>query len=58
MSRRTEAVVIILFGVGFGLVAIFLSRLGLLAYILLAISLCLILYGAYLYANEVRQNSN
>jgi len=58
MSRRTEAVVIILFGVGFGLVAIFLSRLGLLAYILLAISLCLILYGAYLYANEVSQNSN
>ncbi len=46
MSRRTEAVVIILFGVGFGLVAIFLSQLGLLAYILLAISLCLILYGA------------
>jgi hypothetical protein len=52
MSRRTEAVVIILFGVGFGLVAIFLSRLGLLAYILLAVSLCLILYGTYLYANS------
>ena len=58
MSRRTEAIVIILFGVGFGLVAIFLSRLGLLAYILLAISLCLIMYGAYVYANEVSQNSN
>jgi hypothetical protein len=58
MSRRKEAVFIILFGVGFGLVAIFLSRLGLLAYILLAISLCLIMYGAYVYANEVSQNSN
>ncbi len=58
MNKRTEATVIILFGVGFGLIAIFLSQLGFLSYILLAISICLILYGAYLYANEFRQNSN
>ena len=58
MSRRTEAIVITLFGVGFGLTAIFLSQLGFLSYILLAISICLILYGAYLYANEFRQNLN
>jgi hypothetical protein len=58
MSRRTEAIVIILFGVGFGLIAIFLSQLGSLTYVLLAIAICLILYGAYLYANEFRQNSS
>ena len=58
MSRRTEAIVIILFGAGFGLIAIFLSQLGSLTYVLLAIAICLILYGAYLYANEFRQSSN
>ncbi len=58
MTRRTEAIVIILFGVGFGLIATFLSQLGSLTFVLLAISICLILYGAYLYANEFRQNSN
>ena len=58
MSRRTQAVFIILGGVGLGLLAIFLSQLRLLAYILLAVSICLILYGAYLYANESREDSN
>jgi hypothetical protein len=58
MSRRTEVVVIILFGVGFDLLPMFLSQLGFLAYILLAISICLILYGAYLYASEFPQDSN
>ena len=58
MSRRTQAVFIILVGVGFGLLAMFLSQLGFLVYVLLAISICLILYGAYLYANEPRLDSN
>ena len=58
MSGRTQAIFIILVGVGFGLLAIFLSQLGSLTYVLLAISICLILYGAYLYANEFRQSSN
>jgi hypothetical protein len=58
MSRRTQAVFMILGGVGFGLLAIFLSQLSFLAYILLAVSICLILYGAYLYANESREDSN
>jgi hypothetical protein len=58
MSGRTQAVFIILVGVGFGLLAIFLFQLSFLAYILLAISISLIVYGAYLYANEFRLDSN
>jgi len=58
MSGRTQAAFIILVGVGFGLLAIFLFQLSFLAYILLAISIGLIVYGAYLYANEFRLDSN
>jgi hypothetical protein len=55
---RTKAVVVILVGIGFGLLAIFLSEIGSLVYLLLAVSICLVLYGIYLYANESRKDSN
>jgi len=58
MSKRTQAVLIILVGVAFGLLAIFLSQLGSLVYILSAVPICLILFGAYLYANASRKDSN
>ncbi len=58
MNRKTEAIVIILFGLGFGLISIFLSQIGFLGYILLAISICLTVYGAYLYASDFHQKSN
>jgi hypothetical protein len=54
MSRKT-AVVLILIGIGFGVFALVSYET---AYILWAISICLILYGVYLYANESRQNPN
>jgi len=58
MNRRIEALVIILFGIGFALIPIFLSQLNFVSYILLALSIFLIVYGAYLYANEFRSDSN
>jgi len=58
MNKRTGAVIIIMTGVVFGLLTIFLSQLGFIIYSLLAISICLIGYGAYLYANESRLDSN
>lgn len=58
MSKRTDAVIIIMVGVIFGLFSIFLSKLGFITYILLTISICLIGYGVYLYVNESRLDSN
>jgi hypothetical protein len=55
---RTKAVILILVGIGFGLLALFLAESGSLVYILWAVSICLVLYGIYLYANESRQDSN
>ena len=57
MNRKTEAIVIILFGLGFGLISIFLSQIGFLV-VPLAISICLTVYGAYLYASDFHQKSN
>ena len=50
MSRKT-AVVLILIGIGFGVFALVSYET---AYILWAISICLILSGVYLYVNEPR----
>ena len=58
MRRRQEALVIILFGVAFGLIPVFLSQLSFVSYVLFALSVFLIVYGAYLYANESRLDSN
>ena len=54
MSRKT-AVVLILIGIGFGFFALVSYET---AYILWAVSICLILSGVYLYVNESRQDSN
>jgi hypothetical protein len=55
---RTKAVILILVGIGFGLLALVLAQSGSLVYILWAVSICLVLYGIYLYANKSRQNSH
>jgi hypothetical protein len=55
---RTKAVILILVGIGFGLLALVFAESGSLVYILWAISICLVPYGIYLYANKSRQNSN
>jgi hypothetical protein len=47
-----------LVGIGFGLLALVLAQSGSLVYILWAVSICLVLYGIYLYANKSRQNSH
>ncbi|MGO8778423.1 MAG: hypothetical protein ACLQKK_05845 [Rhodomicrobium sp.] len=54
---RTKAAVVILVGIGLGVLGIFLSG-GVLVCILRAVSICLVLYGVYLYASESRKNSN
>jgi hypothetical protein len=54
MSRK-KAAVLILVGIGFGFLALVSYESF---YVLWAVSICLILYGAYLYANESRQESN
>jgi len=56
MSRK-KAVVFISVGIGFGLLALVLSGSGPF-YILWAVSICLVLYGVYLYANESREDPN
>jgi hypothetical protein len=55
---RTKAVILTLVGIGFGLLALVLAQSGSLVYILWAVSICLVLYGIYLYANKSRQNSH
>jgi hypothetical protein len=55
---RTKAVILILIGIGFGLLALVLAQSGSLVYILWAVSICLVPYGIYLYANKSRQNSH
>ena len=55
---RTKAVILILVGIGFGLLALVFAESGSLVYILWAVSICLVLYGIYLYANKSRQNSH
>jgi hypothetical protein len=52
---RSKAVVPILAGIGVGVLALFSYET---LYILWAVSICLILYGVYLYAKEPRQNPN
>ena len=54
---RTKAVVVILVGIGFGLLAIFCPKSAL-SSTLLAVSICLVLYGIYLYADQIPKDLN
>jgi intracellular septation protein A len=54
-NDRKKAAVLILVGIGFGFLALVSYESF---YILWAVSICLVLYGAYLYANESCQESN
>jgi hypothetical protein len=58
MSKPTP-IVLFLVGIGAGLLGLYICGIEPFEYKwVLAISMCLVLYGAYLYAIEKRQNPN
>ena len=58
MTKRTQAVLIVLGGVVLCILGAFSSTSGLLSYVMWAIAIGLIVCGIFLYANESRKDLN